>query len=437
MAEMKVFAGPPGSGKTWRAAREAVEILRPGTAPADVQRVHQELVDQGLIIWVTFHPSYSYEDFVEGYRPQETHEGNIIYSVVPGPFLRACATASSPVGPGRFHVGQTIGKYTVSEVEPGGLVLTSSVTRKDAVTEAGRQFVDFWTIRLFQEHGLDASDFSLGGQKADRRNEVSKLTLLPNTFFTNSSRHAAVYKYLQTEPEPTPVVLVIDEINRADLSRVFGELITLLEFDKRKGASEERAVTLTYSGRAFTVPAHLSIIGTMNTADKSLSTVDLALRRRFEFELMTPDPQLTPAIYGGLPLRGVYAALNRRLMALNGAENLVGHADWMEQALEALRGREAWPDSDEGRLKAVAHTLRQKTVPFLVDLFRSDWAYVRYVAGAPLFEEEDLSDLRAALDDLGHSGAAGLIRMSGWWDPKTAAWDAARLRQALQASGGS
>ena len=154
-AIMKVFAGPPGTGKTYRAAREAVLILRPGTTAADMQRVHQELVEQSLITWVTFHPSYSYEDFVEGFRPTETPEGNITYSIVPGPFLRACATASMPVGPSRFHVGQQIGRYTVTEIEPGGLVLSAPVQREDAVAASGRQFVDFWTLRLFRELSLD------------------------------------------------------------------------------------------------------------------------------------------------------------------------------------------------------------------------------------------------------------------------------------------
>ena len=93
-AVMKVFAGPPGTGKTYSAAREAVRVLRPDTKPEDMQKVHQELVEQGLIVWVTFHPSYSYEDFVEGFRPRETTEGAITYAINPGPFLRACATAA-------------------------------------------------------------------------------------------------------------------------------------------------------------------------------------------------------------------------------------------------------------------------------------------------------------------------------------------------------
>ena len=329
-----------------------------------------------------------------------------------------------PVGPSRFHEGQRVGVYTVTHVEPGGVVLSSTTQREDAVTGAGRQFVDFWTIRLFRELGLGARDMRLGGQRVEERREVARVTGLPTTFLTNSSRHAAVYEYLEADPQPTPVVLIIDEINRADLSRVFGELITLLEFDKRQGASEARSVTLTYSGKPFSVPAHLSVLGTMNTADKSLSTVDLALRRRFEFILIEPEPELTPQAYAGVNVRQLFAVLNRRLAALNGPENLVGHADYMEGKLEELRVREGYADTTEGRLQALAHTLRYKTVPFLVDLFRADWSQVRAVAGKDLFDIDDLSDLADMLDDLGHNESISLVRPAEWWNPQGAIWNA-------------
>lgn len=438
MAVMKVFAGPPGTGKTWSAAREAVSLLRPGTAPADVQRVHEELVEEGRIVWVTFHPSYSYEDFVEGFRPEETPTGNVVYSIVPGPFLQACRTASAAVSANRFSVGQLLGpggRYRVTHVEAGGLVLTSVAnTRGDAVAGAGDEpaqaFVDFWTLKRFADHNLPVSDLRLPGTQNARRQEVSRLTGVPTTFFPNSSRHAAVYEALQSGGEviePTDVVLVIDEINRADLSRVFGELITLLEFDKRQGASEERRVTLTYSGKPLSVPSTLSVIGTMNTADKSLSTVDLALRRRFEFILVHPDPLLTPENYGGANIRAMFSTMNRRLMALNGSENLIGHADYMAAKLDELRVREGYADDAGGRVAATAHTLRNKTVPFLVDLFRGDHDLVRFVAGTDLFDEDALEDLSEALEALGRIDANPIISAASWWDPKHSTWDHPRF----------
>jgi 5-methylcytosine-specific restriction protein B len=428
---MKIFAGPPGTGKTYRAAREAVRVLRPNTPEADFQRVHQALVEQGLIVWVTFHPSYSYEDFVEGFRPVETREGHVSYSIVPGPFLRSCATASMPVGPSRFHVGQQLGRYTVEHIEEGGLVLGAPVQREDAVAAAGKQFVDFWTLRLFRELRLTASDFRISGANNERKQEVARLTGLPTTFLANSSRHAAVFEHLERDAQATPVVLVIDEINRADLSRVFGELITLLEFDKRAGASEERAVTLTYSGRPFKVPAQLSIIGTMNTADKSLSSVDLALRRRFEFILMSVEEALAPRSYGDLNVQALFANVNRRLSALNGRENLVGHADFIQSKLEELRVREGFADDNDGRVKTLAHTLRTKVLPFLMDLFRSNWNAVRFVLGTELFEEEDQSDLESDMELVGELDPSASWRVADWWDPRTSAWDGARFASAV------
>ncbi|MGO7000372.1 McrB family protein [Rhizobium leguminosarum] len=438
MAIMKVFAGPPGTGKTWNAARQAVELLRPGTTVAEVQRVHEELVDEGRIVWVTFHPSYSYEDFVEGFRPEETPTGNVVYSIVQGPFLRACRTASAAVSANRFNVGQLLGprdQYRVTHVEAGGLVLATVANRRgDAVAgeddEPAQAFVDFWTLKKFADLNLPASDLRLPGTNYDRKKEVARLAGVPTTFFSNSSRHAAVYEALQAEGvviQPTEVVMVIDEINRADLSRVFGELITLLEFDKRQGASEERRVTLTYSGNPLSVPATLSVVGTMNTADKSLSTVDLALRRRFEFVLVSPNPLLTPQNYGGVDVRAMFTMMNRRLMALNGSENLIGHADFMSSKLEELRDREAFAGDANGRLAAIAHTLRNKTVPFLVDLFRGDQDLVRFVVGSDMFDEDPLDDLSEALEALGRLDSHPLVTLALWWDPRHPTWDGARF----------
>ncbi|PVM93637.1 McrB family protein [Caulobacter endophyticus] len=440
MAVMKVFAGPPGTGKTWSAAREAVRILRPGIAPKDVQSVHEELVKEGRIIWVTFHPSYSYEDFVEGFRPEETPAGNVAYSIVPGPFLRACQAASAAVSANRFHVGQELGRYRVTHVEAGGLVLaTIANNRRDAIEseEPAQGYVDFWTLARLADMKVPVKDLRIPGKENDRKKEVAAAVGLPSTFWTNAGRHAAVYEALQQEGaavEAAEVVLVIDEINRADLSRVFGELITLLEFDKRQGATEARQVSLTYSGKPLSVPAQLSIIGTMNTADKSLSAVDLALRRRFEFEMVPPDPSLTPTAYGGVNVRALFTGLNRHLAALNGSENLIGHADYMESKLEDLREREGYTADEDGRLKALAHTLRKKAVPFLVDLFRSDWTQVEFVVGEGFFEVDDLGDLGAKLQDLGHHEAAALVEPAGWWNPAGGDWSADKLRAALPAA---
>ena len=438
MAVMKVFAGPPGTGKTYSAAREAVELLAPGTEEFSVQNVHNRLIEEGRIIWVTFHPSYSYEDFVEGYRPEETPDGNLVYSIVSGPFLRACQAATARVDANRFQIGETVGRYRVEHVEAGGVVLAARPNRKDQVAdeedEPARGFVDFWTLRRFADQDRPVGDLRIPGKQNERKQTVARELGLPTTFFANSSRHAAIYEALQEGTRSVAsrdVVLVIDEINRADLSRVFGELITLLEFDKRQGASEERQVDLTYSGRPLSVPPTLSIIGTMNTADKSLSTVDLALRRRFEFVYIPPNPDLVPIEYGGLRVRGVFEEINRRLSAAGANESLIGHADFMESKLEEWREREGFTRDDDGRQRAFASVILRKTLPYIEDLFRGDRSFAQFVLGNSLFYTDEHSDLEDALGELGLSAAAKRIEPAPWWDPRSGAWDSAALREAL------
>lgn len=171
--------------------------------------------------------------------------------------------------------------------------------------------------------------------------------------------------------------MVIDEINRGNISKIFGELITLIEADKREGAPYEAKVTLPYSQQSFTIPPNVDLIGSMNTADRSLALVDTALRRRFEFIEYMPDPSLLTGIrvssHGiDIDLEAMLGTINQRIEALYDRDHTIGHAYLMP--LKTLpEGADAF--------QQLAAIFRRKILPLLEEYFFEDWQKIRLVLG--------------------------------------------------------
>ena len=166
-------------------------------------------------------------------------------------------------------------------------------------------------------------------------------------------------------------VLVLDEINRGNISRIFGELITLLEPDKRLNGKDQRQVLLPYSKKPFIVPGNLHVIGTMNTADKSLASIDLALRRRFDFIEVMPDSELLEGVsVYGIDLGKLLSVINSRIEVLLDRDHLIGHAYF-------------WPILQSAdsvtREKQLANIFSHKIIPLLQEYFYSDWERIRWV----------------------------------------------------------
>ncbi len=453
-----ILYGPPGTGKTYRSAQEAV-LLCDGVAPdeQDRQKLMERfnaLKDAGRIAFVTFHQSYSYEDFIEGLRPETAAEdevgqsssGGFRLKPTDGVFKRISALAeqAGAVRPaasafdldGRNFFKMSLGRaYDQSEIFQaaidGGYVAlgwggdtdwSDPIFEKfDAILEKWRSVepdissnrgdvTQTFRLRAMMQKGdivivsdgnsqfraigeiIGPYEFAKDATDYRHRRKVRWLRVLERSLpvetildgkFTMMSlyridpkkiKRAALETILGEQgatvttdlnKDPDPYVLVIDEINRANISKVFGELITLIEPDKRLGCLNALTVTLPYSHEEFGVPANLHIVGTMNTADRSIALLDTALRRRFQFKELMPQPSLLGDNVGGVNIRALLSALNERIEYFFDREHQIGHAYFME-----CRSR-----TDLDRV------MRTKIIPLLSEYFYDNWEKLREVLG--------------------------------------------------------
>lgn len=372
----QILFGPPGTGKTYHTIDKALAILDPAwlaahEADRSALKVRfDELVKEGRIDFVTFHQSFSYEDFVEGIRAEsDVESGQLRYEVVDGVFKRLCEAAAARV---TFSPGQVFGRdYQVVRASADLLEL-----KKPNGNRLGL------ALNLLQTLAEAVRTGQITVQDIREKTAIDKL---PNAglepFLVNGYNNilAPLVEHLVSvvvaahvaEPYSDARVLIIDEINRGNVSRIFGELITLIEPSKRTGASEALSITLPYSKKTFSVPDNLYLIGTMNTADRSLAGLDIALRRRFVFEEMAPRPDLLKGVLVkadgvSVDVAQLLAIMNERIELLLDRDHCLGHAYFMRLKKDPT-------------LERLATIFKTQILPLLQEYFFEDWQRIAWV----------------------------------------------------------
>ena len=372
----QVFFGPPGTGKTYNAVVKALEII--AQQDADLQKLikeynkkadddkdkheyyqklliprFKELKRAGRIGFITFHQNYSYEDFVEGIRPKlDDASRDLVYECKPGIFKEIAEDALLA------HLGfdnQTepfeVALDKFKEMHPVDSQIHTKQSTFKIVKFLGK------SIRIKPLEGKNVFSISyeplkqayLLNQQKQIKNTV-ELSEAIQGFQGLSSYYFAILEELNgikiddkkrilqsyyegkrpLQEDCKPYVLIIDEINRGNISKIFGELITLLEEDKRIGTDKlSFDVELPYTREKFGVPDNLYIIGTMNTADKSIALVDVALRRRFVFEKMFPKANLIT----NTEVKDIFNALNKKI---EDEDHKIGHSYFMNKTKDDM-----------------------------------------------------------------------------------------------------
>jgi hypothetical protein len=376
-----ILFGPPGTGKTYNSIDKAVAIAT-GSSSDHISNktIFDELRKQGQIEFVTFHQNYSYEDFMVGIRPNVSETtSELSFKKHYGIFYEIAKRARENYE-NSLKDEQTISKenwvnekieefkeYVEAEIEENGKfpiknnVSIYSVEDEVFIYTGEKENGELWKNQRIGMHYDALINIYLAD--VQNRQDIKKLENVPSL----EKQHATYsfeliekfrkflkekgYKFQSTTVQKEPLknfVLIIDEINRANISKVFGELITLLEDDKRLGKPNELKISLPNGEKEFGVPPNLYLIGTMNTADKSIALIDIALRRRFEFIGYYPD-------YGNEKLKSeaktLLQKINEEIYKLkNSADYLIGHAYFMKD-------------------EAIETTLRNKVIPLLMEYF--------------------------------------------------------------------
>lgn len=222
--------------------------------------------------------------------------------------------------------------------------------------------------------------------------------------FCDNARKAIIETHDNKENKE-PYVFIIDEINRGNISKIFGELITLIETTKRAGKEECISTKLPYSNEEFTVPDNVYIIGTMNTADRSIALMDTALRRRFKFEEMLPNYDLLKDIFvedKGVKVNigAMLKVINERIEYLYDREHTIGHAVFLE------KGKDNRIDIDINKLENI---FKKSIIPLLQEYFYEDYEKIRIVLGDNAKNEDEQFILAVSIPEDVFEGNIGDI----------------------------
>jgi len=378
-----ILYGPPGVGKTY-SHKKLIAILENGDDLENLENPNynfsafENIKNEERYKFITFHQSYSYEDFIEGYRP--TEKNNIERQ--DGILKDFAEDAKENLENSQKNL-EIFGK----EVNTSNLLDMFKVFVQEHIDKEGAfKLKDTVTIVEITKTSFKTGGSAASGQRLafniilrdyqDYKNGVIKTKDdVKPSYKSNQKYHgnAGYYFYLygklkEFEGEQSvniqvadvniqkPILknyyLIIDEINRGNISKIFGELITLIEEDKRLGESNELTVTLPYSKEPFGIPSNLYIIGTMNTADKSIALVDIALRRRFTFVRMEPRDEFLPE---------AIKKLNSEIEKKRGEDYLIGHAFFIDKDGKKIE--------DEARLSQI---YKYKIIPLIEEYFYAD-----------------------------------------------------------------
>ena len=408
----QILYGPPGTGKTYNTIAKAIEIIRGKKVGKEeindeekrkvLKKQFDEYAQSGQIKFVTFHQSYGYEEFVEGIKPvfdKESQDKGLEYKITNGIFKDICKNTI-------FNIGDTIEGYTISYAGTELIKLKKKNIPGEIPVPI---YLIEELVRLLKNRSITIEDIK-NKSAADKNPEILEKYIVNG--YTNLFTYLVEYYMEKSNRKSEKRVLIIDEINRGNISKIFGELITLIEPSKRLGADDEIIVELPYSKEKFGVPSNLYIIGTMNTADRSIALMDTALRRRFEFVEMMPQPELLGTIkikYKDkdidpkeieIDFTAMLKTINERIEYLYDRDHAIGHAYFMSL-------------KDSADISELASIFKNKILPLLQEYFYDDWEKIRLVLGdnqkqddktqfVKVKEEKKLSDLFGGeIDDIG------------------------------------